>query len=62
MGSFDWCITSCYFILTTLATLGYGDYFPKNNDERVLGIVIMLIGVAFFSYIIGTFIGIVQKI
>ena len=47
---------SCYFALTTLSTVGYGDYYPVSNVERIVAVGIMLGGVAFFSYIMGNFI------
>ena len=52
---------SCYFALTTLSTVGYGDYFPISNMERILAVIIMLGGVAFFSYIMGNFIEIITN-
>lgn len=54
-------ITSCYFILTTLAVIGYGDLYPISNLEKIVSMVIMLFGVAFFTYIMGSFISILQK-
>ena len=62
-------IVSCYYTLTTLATVGYGDYnihcllyyYPVSNLERLLAIFIMLCGVAFFSYIMGSFIEIISN-
>ena len=54
-------IVSCYFALTTLSTVGYGDFYPVSNMERVLAVVIMLGGVAFFSYIMGNFIEIISN-
>lgn len=53
-------ITSCYFSLTTLSTVGYGDLSPKSNEERLFGVVVMLCGVAFFSLIMGSFIEIIS--
>lgn len=53
-------ITSCYFSITTLSTVGYGDLSPKSRHEMILGIFIMLAGVAFFSYIMGSFIEIIS--
>lgn len=52
---------SCYFALTTLSTVGYGDYYPVSNMERIITVVIMLCGVAFFSYIMGNFIEIISN-
>jgi len=54
-------IISCYFALTTLATVGYGDYYPVSDVEIVLAVVFMLCGVAFFSYIMGSFIDIISN-
>ena len=54
-------IVSCYFALTTLATVGYGDFFPVSNVERIVAVFIMLCGVAFFSYIMGSFIEIISN-
>jgi len=51
----------CYFALTTLSTVGYGDYYPISNLERICAVVIMLGGVAFFSYIMGNFIEIISS-
>lgn len=44
-----------YFVMTTLTTVGYGDLTPKTEFEKVIGILIMIIGIAFFSYIMGNF-------
>jgi len=52
---------SCYFALTTLSTVGYGDYYPISNAERIIVVIIMLSGVAFFSYIMGQFIEILRN-
>ena len=57
---FDRFITSCYFIITTLAVIGYGDIYPKTNIEKIIDMLIMILGVAFFSYIMGNFINIVH--
>ena len=54
-------LTACYFSLTTLSTVGYGDLSPKSNPERLLGMLILLGGVAFFSYIMGSFIDIISN-
>ena len=54
-------ITSCYFSITTLSTVGYGELFPISKVEKCLGMVIMLLGVGFFSYIMGSFIDIISN-
>jgi len=45
-----------YFSFTTLSTVGFGDYTPRSNYERLVGCVILIFGVAIFSYIMGNFI------
>jgi len=59
----DWnkLIISCYYTLTTLATVGYGDFYPVSDMERLLAVFLMLCGVAFFSYIMGSFIEIIAN-
>jgi len=54
-------IIICYFALTTLSTVGYGDFYPISSLEMILCVVIMLGGVAFFSYIMGNFIEIISS-
>jgi hypothetical protein len=44
-----------YFFFTSLATVGFGDFAPKSDLERLLMAVVLLIGVAIFSYIMGDF-------
>lgn len=54
-------VISCYFAITTFATVGYGDYFAISARERVLTAIIQLGGVAFFSYIMGNFVAIIAN-
>jgi hypothetical protein len=48
-------VLSSYYAISTLTTVGYGDYIPRNNLERLFSIFIMLLGVAMFSYVMGNF-------
>ncbi len=52
--------TVCYYTIATLSTVGYGDVFPISDIEKVLAIFIMLGGVGFFSYVMSSFIDIIQ--
>lgn len=51
-----------YFMFTTLSTVGFGDFNPKSEIERVLMTFILLIGVACFSWIMSQFIEILLKV
>jgi hypothetical protein len=54
-------IISCYFSLTTLSTVGYGDLYPISTREMIVGIIVMLLGIVFFSHIMGSFIEIISN-
>lgn len=54
-------IVCCYFALTMLSTVGYGDYYPISNLEMVMTVILMLAGVAFFSFIMGNFMEIIAQ-
>jgi hypothetical protein len=45
-----------YYAFTTLSTVGFGDFRPWSDVERAICAVILLVGVAIFSYIMGNFI------
>lgn len=55
-GSYKSLIELWYYGLTTLSTIGYGDYLPKTVNEKILISFVMLGGISIFSYIIGKFI------
>ena len=46
---------SCYYVLTGLTTVGYGDYNATNEYEKIFGITVMFLGVAIFSYVMSEF-------
>ena len=45
-----------YYAFTSLSTVGFGDFNPRSDLERLFCSMILLFGVAIFSYIMGTFI------
>lgn len=47
-------VSSLYWVITTLSTVGYGDILPANSTERGMCIFVMLLGVFFYSYTVGT--------
>lgn len=54
-------LTVTYFSFTSLSTVGFGDYYPVSNIERVSGAIILLFGVACFSYIMGELINAITE-
>lgn len=50
-----------YFSFTSLSTVGFGDYNPRSDAERIFIAFGLMFGVAIFSYIMGQFIQIVES-
>lgn len=42
-----------YFAFTTLSSVGFGDYYPRNTQERIVMIIIFLFSLTVFSAILG---------
>jgi hypothetical protein len=51
-----------YWAFTTLSTVGFGDFYPRSNAERLLCAFILLFGVTIFSYIMGNYILILNSL
>jgi cAMP-binding proteins - catabolite gene activator and regulatory subunit of cAMP-dependent protein kinases len=51
---FDQYLRGLYWVVTTIATIGYGDYYPNHdsNIQIVYTIIVELFGVGMFSYVI----------
>lgn len=49
----DLYVLAFYFIVTTVTTVGYGDYSPKNYYERTYCMMLMIIGVSCFTFVSG---------
>ena len=47
-----------YYGLTTLSTIGFGDFSPKSCEEKFIISFAMMLGVTVFSYIMGNLIDI----
>lgn len=62
LDSVDRAIVSTYFAFTSLSTVGFGDYHPRSNIERMVGAFILMFGVAIFSFIMGNFIQMVETL
>ena len=50
MNTFDFGVTILYFTFTSLSTVGFGDYYPITDFERIFCSFLLLFGVATFSY------------
>jgi len=48
-----------YFSLTLLATVGYGDLYPTSIGEKVVSVVVNIVGVTIFSSLMNNFISVV---
>lgn len=47
--------------MTTVAKIGYGDFYPRSSIEMIMVILILIISLVFFSYVLEQFINILQK-
>ena len=50
-----------YYAFTSLSTIGFGDFNPRSDLERIFVSFMLVSGVAIFSYIMGIFIEILQE-
>lgn len=60
----DWIskyITSLYWSLVTMLSVGYGDIVPTNNSEKLVCILTMFVGFSVFGYTLGSMSDIIQK-
>ena len=44
-----------YFALTTLTTIGFGDFHPISDSEKLVMVILFLGGVGVFSIMLGNF-------
>jgi hypothetical protein len=47
-------IRAVYFIITSLATVGYGDFKGSTTNEYMFQMALEFIGIAFFSLLMGS--------
>ena len=40
-----------YFAFTSLSTVGFGDFHPRSDTERLVGAAMLTFGVAIFSLV-----------
>ncbi len=61
MTHFQQGIIGIYFSFTSLTTVGFGDFYPHSDLERLLCAFLLLFGVMMQSYIMGTFINMIEN-
>jgi hypothetical protein len=54
-------LISLYYSFTSLSTVGFGDFHPRSNVERLFCSVVLVGGVIVFSYIMGDFIAMLEN-
>ena len=54
-------LIAVYFSLTSLSTIGFGDFHPRADSERIFCAIILVLGVMIFSYIMGNFISMIES-
>jgi len=54
-------ITSLYWVIETLTTVGYGETAPITNAQYIFAMIIMLAGVGTYGFIIGNVANILSK-
>jgi voltage-gated potassium channel len=60
----DQYIRSLYWAITTVATIGYGDYHPNHDDnaQLIFTMVVQVFGVGMYGYIIGNVSGLIANL
>lgn len=62
--AFDQYIRALYWSVTTVATIGYGDYYPdhESNLQIIFTIIVQIFGVGMYGYIIGNVSGLIANL
>ena len=55
-------IRTWYFIFSTIATVGYGDYYATNVYEMGFDIIILLSATTWFAFVMGKAVGIINQL
>eukprot|EP00741_Cyanophora_paradoxa_P007400 tig00001127_g7159.t1 len=58
----DQYLNCLYWVLTTLATIGYGDITPGSNREKAVTLVMFLVGATVFAFLISTVTGLAASL
>ena len=55
-------MVALYFAFTSLSTVGFGDFYPISNLERMVSVVMLCFGVVIFTAIMDNFTSMIIKI
>ena len=50
LEDFEFMLGMIYFTFTSLSTVGFGDFYPVADEERIFCSFLLLFGVAIFAY------------
>ena len=53
-------VVACYFTMTTIMTIGYGDLTPQTSSERIVVTFIQLTGVLINAFLVGTLVSLLM--
>ena len=53
-SNFEKYITSLYYIITTICTVGYGDITPITVTEKIFAMCLMITGILAYSFAVGS--------
>lgn len=53
-NAFQKYVAAMYWAMTTLSTVGYGDITPETDTERLYAMFAMVVGGAFYGFIVGS--------
>ena len=62
MTNYDLYVTSFYFSVTTIVTVGYGDITAISSTEKIVAVFLMIIGVIAFSFATGALSSIIANL
>ena len=62
MKPFERQIALLYYSFTTLSQVGFGDFYPVNNEERIMCAIYMFLGVTIYSFIGNNFAKMIENL